>query len=136
NFRNPSGWPDPEQYTTVRDLSTLAAATIREFPNLYGYYKEKSFTFNKIKQGNRNPLLYRDDGADGLKTGHTEASGYGLAASAEREGRRVIVVAHGMQSIRRRGDQVGRLLNWAFREWGQYALFESGETVADLPVWL
>lgn len=136
NFRNASGWPEPDQYTTVRDLAKLVAATIRDFPDLYHYYSEKSFTFNDIKQGNRNPLLYKDLGADGLKTGHTEESGYGLAASAERDGRRVIVVAHGMESTRQRGEQVERLIDWAFREWDHVALFESGEIVSNIPVWL
>lgn len=136
NFRNSSGWPDPDHYTTVRDLATLSVATIRDFPDYYHYYAEKNFTFSKIRQGNRNPLLYKNIGADGLKTGHTEESGYGMAASALRDGRRVIAVAHGMGSMKERSAQTERLLSWAFREWSQYALFESGETVADIPVWL
>lgn len=135
-FRNASGWPEPDQYTTVRDLAVLVAATIRDFPEMYHYYAEKTFEFNKIRQGNRNPLLYKDIGADGLKTGHTEDSGYGLAASAQRDGRRVVVVAHGMKSMRERGEQVERMINWAFREWDHVALFESGETVAEVPVWV
>ena len=136
SFRNSSGWPDPDQYATARDLATLATATIRDFPDYYHYYAEKEFTFSKIRQGNRNPLLYRNIGADGLKTGHTEESGYGIAASALRDGRRVVVVAHGMGSMKERSAQAERLLEWAFREWGQYALFESGETVTEIPVWL
>jgi len=135
-FANASGWPAPDQYTTVRDLATLVAATVRKFPNFYHYYAEKNFTFNGIKQGNRNPLLYKDVGVDGLKTGHTQESGFGLAASAERDGRRVIVVAHGMESMRARGEQVERLIDWAFREWDHVAMFESGEIVAEIPVWL
>jgi D-alanyl-D-alanine carboxypeptidase (penicillin-binding protein 5/6) len=136
NFRNASGWPDPDHYTTVRDIATLAIATIRNFPDYYHYYAEKNFTFSKIKQGNRNPLLYKNMGADGLKTGHTEESGYGMAGSAVRDGRRIIVVAHGMDSMKQRSAQTERLIEWAFREWGQYALFESGETVSEVPVWL
>lgn len=136
NFQNASGWPAPSQYTTVRDVALLAAATIRDFPDLYHYYSEKSFKFNAINQGNRNPLLYRDIGADGLKTGYTKNSGYGIAGSAERDGRRVIVVVHGMKSVRERGEQAAQLIEWAFREWAHYALFDSGETVADIPVWL
>jgi D-alanyl-D-alanine carboxypeptidase (penicillin-binding protein 5/6) len=136
SFRNSSGWPDPDHYTSARDLATLALATVRDFPDYYHYYSEKNFTFSKIKQGNRNPLLYKNIGADGLKTGHTEDSGYGMAASALRDGRRVVVVAHGMGSMKERSAQTERLMEWAFREWGQYALFESGETVADIPVWL
>lgn len=136
SFRNASGWPDPDHYTTVRDIATLAIATIRDFPEYYHYYSEKNFTFAKIKQGNRNPLLYKNMDADGLKTGHTEESGYGMAASALRDGRRVVVVAHGMGSMKERSAQTERLIEWAFREWGQYALFESGETVSNIPVWL
>lgn len=135
-FANASGWPAPDQYTTVRDLATLVAATIRKFPNFYHYYAEKNFTFNGIKQGNRNPLLYKDVGVDGLKTGHTTDAGYGLAASAERDGRRVIVVAHGMESMRARAEQAERLINWAFREWDHVAMYESGEIVTEIPVWL
>lgn len=136
NFQNASGWPAPSQYTTVRDIALLSAATIRDFPELYHYYSEKSFKFNAITQGNRNPLLYRDIGADGLKTGYTKDSGYGIAGSAERDSRRVIVVVHGMKSVRERGEQAAQLIEWAFREWAHYALFDSGETVADIPVWL
>lgn len=136
NFQNASGWPAPNQYTTVRDVALLGSATIRDFPDLFHYYAEKSFKFNKITQANRNPLLYKDIGADGLKTGYTKESGYGLAASAEREGRRVVVVVHGMKTVRERGEQAERLIEWAFREWAHYALFESGETVAEIPVWL
>ncbi len=136
SFRNSSGWPDPDHYSTVRDLAALAAATVRDFPDYYHYYAERSFTFSKIKQGNRNPLLYKNIGADGLKTGHTEESGFGIAASAIRDGRRIVAVAHGMSSMKERAAQVERLIEWAFREWGQYALFDSGETVAEIPVWL
>lgn len=136
NFVNASGWPAPDHYTTVRDLATLAMATIRDFPEFYHYYSEKEFTYSKITQGNRNPLLYKNVGADGLKTGHTEESGYGLVGSAIRDGRRIVMVAHGMGSMRERGEQAERLISWAFREWGQYALFESGETVGKVPVWL
>ncbi|UCH73030.1 MAG: D-alanyl-D-alanine carboxypeptidase [Rhodospirillales bacterium] len=136
SFRNSSGWPDPDHYSTVRDLAKLSLATIRDFPDYYHYYAEKSFAFSEIKQGNRNPLLYKDIGADGLKTGHTEESGYGMAASALRDGRRVVVVAHGMSSMKERSAQTERLIEWAYREWAQYVLFESGETVTDVPVWL
>ena len=136
NFVNASGWPAPDEYTTVRDLAILAAATVRDFPEYYHYYAEREFTYSKIKQGNRNPLLYKDIGADGLKTGHTEESGYGVAGSAIRDGRRVIAVLHGMGSMRERGEQAEQLISWAFREWGQYALFEAGETAGSIPVWL
>lgn len=136
SFRNASGWPAPDHYTTARDMAILSMATIRDFPEYYHYYAEKEFTYTKIKQPNRNPLLYKNIGADGLKTGHTEESGYGMAGSAIREGRRIVAVAHGMGSMRERSEQSERLISWAFREWGQYALFDSGETVDKVPVWL
>jgi D-alanyl-D-alanine carboxypeptidase (penicillin-binding protein 5/6) len=136
HFRNASGWPESDHYSTVRDLATLAMATVRDFPEYYHYYSEKEFTHSGIKQGNRNPLLYKNIGADGLKTGHTEETGYGLVGSAIRDGRRIVMVAHGMGSMRERSEQAERLISWAFREWGQYKLFESGETVGDVPVWL
>lgn len=135
-FRNSSGWPDPDHLTTARDVATLAAAIIRDFPDYYHYYSERSFTFNGIKQGNRNPLLYRNMGADGLKTGHTEEGGYGLAASAKRGDRRLIMVAHGMKSIRARSTESQRLLDWAFREFSTYPLLKGGEDVVDAEVWL
>jgi D-alanyl-D-alanine carboxypeptidase (penicillin-binding protein 5/6) len=135
-FKNASGWPDPGHHTTARDLAILAAATIRNFPKYYAYYAEESFIYNKIKQGNRNPLLYKNTGADGLKTGHTEAAGYGLTASAQRGDMRLVLVAHGMGSMRERAAESNRLLDWAFREFHSYPLFKGGEKVADAPVWL
>jgi len=135
-FRNASGWPDPDHVTTARDLATLAERTIRDFSDHYRYYSEKSFKYNNIKQGNRNPLLYKDMGADGLKTGHTQASGYGLTASAKRNGRRLIVVANGFKSVKARAAGSERLIDWGFRNWNNYALFEAGAKVADAPVWL
>lgn len=136
NFRNASGWPDPEQVTTAADLATLAIATIRNFPDYYHYYAEVSYTYNEIKQSNRNPLLYKDLGADGLKTGHTEASGYGLTASALRSGRRLVVVVNGYDSERARSAGSERLLDWGFREFENYALFKEGEKIIDAQVWL
>ena len=135
-FKNASGWPEEGHHTTARDLATLAAATIRNFPEYYKYYSEKTFVYNKIKQGNRNPLLYRDNGADGLKTGHMEAAGYGLTASAKRDNERLILVAHGMSSMKERAAEANRLMDWAFREFHSYPLFKAGEKVADARVWL
>ncbi len=135
-FRNSTGWPDPEHVSTVRDLMLLAKATIENFPDYYHYYAEKEFTFNDIKQGNRNPLLYRDIGADGLKTGHTEASGFGLAASAVRGDRRLILVVSGLDSMQQRADEGLRLLEYGFREFESYVLFEAGQTIAEAPVWM
>ena len=136
NFRNASGWPDRDHYSTVRDIATLAIATIRNFPDLYHYYAEKSFVYSKIRQPNRNPLLFKNMDADGLKTGHTKKSGFGMVGSAIRDGRRIVVVAHGMKSMRQRSAETERLIEWGFREWAHYALFDGGETVAQAPVWL
>lgn len=135
-FRNASGWPDPEHVTSARDLATLALSTIREFPDYYHYYSELSFTYNKIRQANRNPLLYKDMGADGLKTGHTEASGYGLTASAVRNGRRLLMVANGFESAKARAAGGERLIDIGFRDWKNYALYKAGEKVHDLRIWL
>ncbi len=142
NFRNATGWPDPEHMTTARDLATLAMFLIREHPGFYGVYSEKEFTYGKsldgkpITQGNRNPLLYKSVGADGLKTGHTEASGYGLTASAIRGDRRLVMVLNGMESVRKRSNESERLVNWGFRTFENYELFKAGETVENAKVWL
>jgi len=135
-FKNASGWPHPEHYTTARDLATLAIATIEKHPEFYHIYSETSFTYHDIEQGNRNPLLYRNIGADGLKTGHTEASGYGLTASAVNGDRRLVLVINGMESSKERAAEGVKLLNWGFREWNSYPLFAANETVETVPVWL
>ncbi|MEE8293720.1 MAG: D-alanyl-D-alanine carboxypeptidase family protein [Kiloniellales bacterium] len=135
-FRNATGWPDPEHRMTARDLAILARRTINEFPDYYHYYGEREFTYNEIRQGNRNPLLYKTLGADGLKTGHTNDAGYGLTGSAVRNGRRLILVVNGLESVRVRSEESERLIQWGFREFNNYALFEAGETVDEAPVWL
>lgn len=135
-FRNATGWPDPEHRTTAYDLSRLAIETIRRFPEYYPIYSETKFTYNKIKQGNRNPLLYKNMGADGLKTGHTEAAGYGLTASAVRNGRRLVLVVNGLGSVAARSREGEALLDWGFREFENYNLFEKGAVVANADVWL
>jgi len=135
-FRNASGWPDPEHVTTARDIAILARATIRNFPKYYHYYSELTFKYSNIEQGNRNPLLYANIGADGLKTGHAEVSGYGLAASAKRGDRRIILVAHGMKSMRERSRESERLITWALREYNNYRLFQAGAVVTKADVWL
>ncbi|MDW3207559.1 MAG: D-alanyl-D-alanine carboxypeptidase family protein [Alphaproteobacteria bacterium] len=135
-FRNASGWPDDEHYTTAHDLAVLAERIIREFPEYYHFYAETEFTYSEITQRNRNPLLYRNIGADGLKTGHTEASGYGLTASAVRNDQRLILVVNGLTSSKERALEAERVLDWGFREFGTYRLFEAGETVSEAPVWL
>ena len=136
SFANATGWPDPNQRMTARDLATLALRIIVDFPDYYHYYSEKEFTFAGIRQSNRNPLLYKSFGADGLKTGHTEEAGYGLTASAVQDDRRVVLVLNGLASKKARSEESARLIGWAFREFGNYKLFEAGETVDDAGVWL
>ncbi|HEY0836472.1 MAG TPA: D-alanyl-D-alanine carboxypeptidase family protein [Azospirillum sp.] len=136
NLTNATGWPDPNHYMTARDLSILAERLIKDFPEYYHYYAIRDFQYHGIKQGNRNPLLYRGIGADGMKTGHTDAAGYGLTASAEREGRRLILVVNGLPSMQARADESARLIEWGFREFNTYALFKAGETIEQVPVWL
>jgi D-alanyl-D-alanine carboxypeptidase (penicillin-binding protein 5/6) len=135
-FKNATGWPDEGHVMTARDLATLAALTIERFPEFYHFYSELDFTYSDIKQGNRNPLLYRDMGADGLKTGHTKASGYGLTSSVPRNGRRLILVVNGLDSAKARSNESERLLEWGFREFDNYALFRAGEMVDVARVWL
>ena len=135
-FRNSTGWPHPEHRMTPRDLATLSAALIKKFPEFYHYFKEAEFTYGGIRQMNRNPLLYKEMGVDGLKTGFTSESGYGLAASALRGERRVILVVNGLGTKRARSREPERLMEWAFREFNNYALFKAGEQLEEAPVWL
>ncbi len=135
-FRNASGLPEDGHYMTVRDISTLGRHIIHDFPEYYKIYSQKEFTYNKIKQGNRNPLLYDATGADGLKTGHTDAAGYGLAASVKRGDRRLILVVNGLGSMQNRADETRRLMEFGFREFENYKPFRAGETVAEADVWL
>jgi D-alanyl-D-alanine carboxypeptidase (penicillin-binding protein 5/6) len=136
HFADVDGLPNPDHYSTARDLAKLALRTIADFPEYYHYFGEKDYSFNNINQGNRNPLLYRDIGADGLKTGHTEESGYSLLASAHRDSRRVILVLGGMPSMKARAQEGERLTEWAFREFNDYQLFSAGAKVDDAEVWL
>ena len=136
NFTNATGWPDPNHFSTARDLAILSQHLITDFPQYYHYFSETEFTFSEIRQGNRNPLLYRNMGADGLKTGHTEDAGYGLAASAVQNDRRLVLVVNGLGSVNARADESARLLSWGFREFDNVALFDSGETVETAEVWL
>ncbi|MAM67586.1 MAG: D-alanyl-D-alanine carboxypeptidase [Rhodospirillaceae bacterium] len=135
-FANATGWPDPDHRMSARDLAKLTQILVTEFPNLYKIFAETTFTYGRIKQGNRNPLLYRDVGADGLKTGHTVAAGYGLTASALRGNRRIILVLNGMKSSRQRSQESLRLLEWAFRSFKPYVLFKKDEEVIKADVWL
>ena len=135
-FKNATGWPAEGHLVTVHDLAILARDTIRNFPDLYELYSVKEFTYNGIRQPNRNPLLGTSAGVDGLKTGHTESAGYGLTASAERDGRRLIIVVNGLNSVRERRTESQKLLDWGFREFDNYDLFSKDETVSSANVWL
>jgi len=136
SFRNATGWPHPEHVISARDLARLAQILVTEFPEQYAMFAEREFEFNGIKQRNRNPLLGRVPGADGLKTGHTNVSGYGLTASAERDGRRLYLVLNGLQNSRARAREAERLIEWGFREFAAYPLLKKGETVETAAVWL
>lgn len=135
-FKNSTGWPDPEHRMTARDLNLLALRTILDFPQYYHYFVETTFTWSDITQSNRNPLLYKNMGADGLKTGHTQEAGYGLTASAVRDGRRLVLVVNGLPSERARSEESERLIEWGFREFSNYELFSAGEEVDRAEVWL
>jgi len=136
HFVNVDGLPDPDHWSTAHDLATLALRTIKDFPQYYHYYGELEFAYNNIKQGNRNPLLYKNIGADGLKTGHTDEAGYSLTGSTVREGRRIIVVVSGLPSSKARDQESERLVEWAYREFADYKLFSAGDKVEDADVWL
>lgn len=134
HFTNATGLPDAEQRVTARDLATLAAYIIREFPDHYAIYSEREFTWNGITQRNRNPLLGLDIGADGMKTGYTEESGYGLVASTVREGRRLIAVINGAESESARAAEARRLLDWGYTSYRMVTVFEGGEVLVDAAV--
>ena len=135
SFANSTGLPHPDQKMSMEDLAILSRHIIKEFPDLYHYFSEKEFTYNKIKQGNRNPLLYSMKGADGLKTGHTEEAGFCLAASAVKNGRRLIEVMSGMSSNKERSEESERLMSWGFREFNNYKILNAGQNIGEAKVW-
>ena len=135
-FTNSTGWPHPDLQTTSRDLVILTKRIIDDFPELYKLYQEKIFTYNKIKQSNRNPLLYTMNGADGLKTGHTNESGYGLIGSVKRNDRRVTIVINGLNSKKKRRFESKRLFNIVFRETALLSLFSNQKSLVEADVWL
>jgi D-alanyl-D-alanine carboxypeptidase (penicillin-binding protein 5/6) len=135
SFMNSTGLPDPNHYTTARDIAILSAATVRDFPNFYTWYAEKEFTFNNIRQHNRNTLLWRDPAIDGLKTGHTEAAGYCLAASAKRDGMRLVSAVMGSSSEATRASESQTLLNYGFRFFETVQLYQAGQELARTRVW-
>ena len=134
NFANASGWPDPNHYSTARDLATMTRSLIFRFPQYYKYYGEQEFTYNNITQKNRNPLLYRNIGADGVKTGHTEAAGYGVIGSGVHNGRRVIVVVNGLEDEKGRAQESAKLLEWGLKRFENLELFKAGTTVESAAV--
>ena len=135
HFMNSTGLPDPEHYTTARDVVTLSIATIRDFPDYYPWYSEKEFTFNNIRQHNRNTLLWRDPAIDGLKTGHTESAGYCLAASAKRDGMRLVSAVMGSASESSRASETQTLLNYGFRFFETVQLYQAGQELTRTRVW-
>jgi len=136
NFLNSSGWPEDNHYSTVYDLALLSNALIREFPDLYLYFSDKEFTYNDIKQPNRNKLLSSVQGADGLKTGFTRASGWGIAATAKRDNRRITTVINGTNSSRSRLNEASNLINWAFSQTSQKLLVDENQVIVEVDVWL
>jgi len=136
NFLNSSGWPVDNHYSTVYDLALLSNSLIREFPDLYLYFSDKEFTYNDIKQPNRNQLLSSVQGADGLKTGFTRASGWGIAATAKRNDRRITTVINGTNSSRSRMNEASNLINWAFSQTSQKLLVDENQVIVEVDVWL
>ena len=136
NFLNSSGWPEDNHYSTVYDLALLSNALINEFPDLYLYFSDKEFTYNDIKQPNRNKLLSSVQGADGLKTGFTRASGWGIAATAKRDDRRITAVINGTNSSRSRLNEASNLINWAFSQTSQKLLVDENQVIVEVDVWL
>jgi len=135
NFINATGWPDENHYSSARDIATLTRTIIREFPQSYQYYKEREYTFNKIRQFNRNRLLWRDETVDGVKTGHTEAAGFCLVASAQREEMRLISVVLGTESDKARTQSSQSLLNYGFRFFETHRLYRTDEVLQAAKIW-
>jgi len=129
-FGNSTGLPDPRQLMTARELAKLARHLIETYPDYYKYYSEREFTWNKIRQFNRNPLLNLNIGADGLKTGFTKEAGYGLVGSAVQNGLRLIVVVNGLRSEKERADEAKKLLDWGFHSFQSGLLFAAGQEIA------
>lgn len=136
NFKNASGWPDPEHYSTARDLGKLAVALINNHPEYYKYYGETEFSYNDIAQQNRNPMLYQNIGADGIKTGHTEAGGYGLIGSGVKNDRRVIIVINGLPDSAARAQESKKLLQWGLNSFKNETLVKANAIVGSADVML
>lgn len=136
HFADVNGLPDPNHYSSAHDLAQIAAHLIRDFPEYYHYFSQIDFTYNGIKQGNRNPLLYKNMGVDGVKTGHTDEAGFCLTASAKRGDMRIIAVMTGLGSMNNRSAEGERIVNWALDTFKSYKLFRKGDGVGQAPVWL
>ena len=135
SFTNSTGWPDPDHLTTIQDLLTLTVRTIEDFPELYYYYAEKEFTYSGIKQLNRNPLLFNEINADGLKTGHTSLGGYGLVASVLKNNRRLILILNGLKRNKDRSDESERLIKVGFNQYKVIDLYDKNQIITNLQVW-
>ncbi|XZG70815.1 D-alanyl-D-alanine carboxypeptidase family protein [Chitinibacteraceae bacterium HSL-7] len=135
HFTNSTGLPDANLYTTAGDLAKLSSAIIRDFPEFYSIYSIKDFTYNGIKQPNRNLLLYRDPFVDGLKTGHTNSAGYNLVASTKRDNRRLVSVVVGTTGPEVRAAESAKLLNWGVQFFETPRVFEAGKSISTVPVW-
>ena len=132
---NSTGWPDKQHLTSARDISILSKAIIAEFPEHYSWYAEKEYTYNEIKQYNRNKLLWRDNSVDGLKTGHTESAGYCLVSSAVRSDMRIISVVLGTKSEKARASVSQAVLNYGFRFYESHVLYDEGEVLNRPRIW-
>ena len=136
NFTNSSGWPDENHYTTAEDLAKVAQYTVENHYELYQMYKISDFTYNGIKQDNRNPLLYTFEGSDGFKTGYTKDAGYGLVGSAERGDRRLILVLNGLESSKSRAQESLRLMDWGFNNFQLVDFYKKNEVIQEVDTWL
>lgn len=134
-FGNSTGLPNPRQLMTARELAELSLHLIRQYPQYYPYFAQREFPYRKHKFYNRNPLIAANIGADGLKTGYTEESGYGLTGSAVRDGRRLVVVVNGLKSSTARKNEASKLLDWGFRNFSKFTLYKSEEIVGEAMVW-
>lgn len=136
NFKNSTGWPDPDHYSTARDLMKMSLDLVYNYPEFYHYYSIKEFEHNGIKQNNRNPLLYRNLGADGIKTGHTDVAGYGLIGSAEQAGRRIFMVLNGLETDKMRRSESARLLAWIYNNTENVTIAKKDDVIYNAKVWM
>ncbi len=134
-FTNSTGWPDPDHLMTTRDILKIVVKTIEDFPELYKLYSEKEYTYNKIRQINRNPLLFSDNFTDGLKTGHTSLGGYGLAASSIKNNRRLILIINGLETNKNRKFESKRLMDKGFFQFKNFHFVEKEEVIDNIKVW-